>query len=204
MHLRLYRLDSRNCDLRVTRTSLSSPFVGFLRKNLRLQWERKEAASLGSRSRVWLYSEAEWESWGGVKEQEKRDRGGGRGKRCAFACRAAVWLRCTPTTRTFCSSFVSQPAALGFSAESENGFLPPSSPSCRTAPMTTRRISRPLLPVSYSALSFSQPFPPTIVFSSPARRVVSLCFLRYFYSSTRFPLFITLFKLLDWTDLFVS
>lgn len=74
--LQLYRPNSRNCDLRVTRTSLSSPFVGFLRKNLRLQWERKEAASLGSRSRVWLYSEAE------------REREGGKG--CAFACRAAV------------------------------------------------------------------------------------------------------------------
>lgn len=66
----LYRPNSRNCDLRVIRTSLSFPFVGFLRKNPRLQWKRKEVASLGSRLRVWLYRV--------VKPSKNRERKRGR------------------------------------------------------------------------------------------------------------------------------
>lgn len=113
-----------------------------------------------------------------MKERVKATaREGGERRGCTFACRAAVWLRCTPTTCAFCS-FVPQPAALGFSAESENGFLP----LCLclvvvVVPMTTRRISRPLL----------SPSPPPVGESAFAGVRLS-CRLKFQPSCALFPL----------------
>lgn len=98
----------------------------------------RQREAKGMRESGWE-KEKEWK-----REKGKRDRGGGG---CTFACRAAVWLRCAPTTHAFCS-YVPQPAALGFNTESENGFLLVLFPRTSSVPMTTRRISRPLLPHS--------------------------------------------------------
>lgn len=187
------RSTSRTYELKfpLCRLSPQKPETTMGKKRSRVAWE--SLASLAAQ-------------WSRARIERERERKGG-GKGCAFACRAAVWLRCTPTTRTFCS-FVSQPAALGFSAESENGFLPSRShPRVLTpAPMTTATNFSSTFIRFLFRLKF-QLFPPTIVSSSPAgccRMLLRLSSLHYFYSSTRFPLFITLFKLLDRMDLFVS
>lgn len=126
-----------------------------------------------------------------VRERERRRKG------CTFACRAAVWL--APTTHAFCSS-VPQPAALGFSVESENGFLPfsPAVPMATTRATnfsSTFTSSFPSLQVLSYYLKF-QPFSLRIVSFSPSacrvppfeQHVISTC-------NIDFRVFITLFKL---------
>jgi len=165
-HLQLYRPNSRNCDLRVARTSLSSPFVGFLRKNLRLQWERKEAASLGSRSRVWLHSEA---------ERESRERGRERGKERGAHLHAEPQSDCGAHRQLarFVPSFLNR-RHWDSARKVKTDFSPrvltlAFSPPCQ---WRLRRISRPLLSVSYSALSFSSFLQPLFPLLSP---VVAAC-----------------------------